>query len=430
MQAPHSGHEGEAVGCARRLLGQIGARAPATGPADPDALAWRRSGLMEITGWPGEPGRMCPAPIAAAADGALIALKAIAGPARGLPTHGALLLGERARILGLTRAGRVSANGACRLIDASDGRIALNLARPDDWDLVPVLLDCVGVDSWDTIATQAAALSASPLVARGVELGLPIALDQPPSPPERLFDPLPAAQDRTDVPLVLDLSPLWAGPLAASLLAILGARVVKVESARRLDGARFGNAAFFDLLNAAKESVVLDFGDPVGRRRLHDLVRRADIVVEGSRPRALRQLGVEREAVVARGGVWVSITAYPDPDRAGFGDDAGVSAGLSTLMEEGWAAPSFVGDAVADPLTGLHAAFGAWAAWLGGAGGFIGLALSDVVGHAIGMGIARPPELRRRQALAEADVAPLYPLRESSGGARPAGADTESLFER
>jgi hypothetical protein len=43
------------------------------------------------------------------------------------------------------------------------------------------------------------------------------------------------------------------------LLALAGARVVKVESTRRLDGARSGSSAFYDLLNAGKESVALDF---------------------------------------------------------------------------------------------------------------------------------------------------------------------------
>ena len=46
------------------------------------------------------------------------------------------------------------------------------------------------------------------------------------------------------------------------LLAELGARVIKVESVDRPDGARRGPAAFFDLLNAEKESLALDFAHP------------------------------------------------------------------------------------------------------------------------------------------------------------------------
>src|SRR4051812_32431925 len=50
------------------------------------------------------------------------------------------LLGERAAIAGLTRRGRVSAGGSCRLLPALDGWVAVNLARPDDFDLIPAWL--------------------------------------------------------------------------------------------------------------------------------------------------------------------------------------------------------------------------------------------------------------------------------------------------
>ena len=41
-------------------------------------------------------------------------------------------------------------------------------------------------------------------------------------------------------PRIVDLSALWAGPLCAHLLQLAGASVVKLESTRRPDGARFG----------------------------------------------------------------------------------------------------------------------------------------------------------------------------------------------
>src|ERR1700676_4332318 len=72
-----------------------------TGDGDHPALAWRRSGLMEISGLAGGPGLLCPAALATAADGALLALKALVENPRALPMHGALLLGERARLMGL-----------------------------------------------------------------------------------------------------------------------------------------------------------------------------------------------------------------------------------------------------------------------------------------------------------------------------------------
>src|SRR5207253_5303213 len=98
---------------------------------------------------------------------------------------------------------------------------------------------------------------------------------------------------------VADLSSLWAGPLCAHLLQLAGARVVKVESLHRPDGARSGPAAFFDLLHGGQEAVAIDFRHADGRASLRRLVEAADVVVEGSRPRALEQLGVVAEGVLA-----------------------------------------------------------------------------------------------------------------------------------
>ena len=158
---------------------------------------------------------------------------------------------------------------------------------------------------------------------------------------------------------VLDLSSLWAGPLCGQLLALAGMDVIKVESARRPDGARHGPARFFDLLNAPKASVSLDLDTRTGLDALHALVGAADVVIESSRPRALAQLGVDVGAItsVGRVRVWLSITAHgrrsPHDMRAGFGDDAAVAGGL-VAVDGGL--PLFCADAIADPATGLLAA--------------------------------------------------------------------------
>jgi crotonobetainyl-CoA:carnitine CoA-transferase CaiB-like acyl-CoA transferase len=164
------------------------------------------------------------------------------------------------------------------------------------------------------------------------------------------------AGEALERPLVVDLSALWAGPLCAHLLGLAGARVVKVESLERPDGARRGPAPFFDLLHHGHESVALAFSEPRGRDALHRLLDAADVVIEASRPRALEQLGADARACVDRGAVWVSITAYgraDAPNRVGFGDDVGIAAGLHAGPPT---APMFCADAVADAVTGLWAA--------------------------------------------------------------------------
>ncbi len=389
---------------------------------------------MAVTGRADGPGLVCPAPLASAADAMLAALKALVARPEMLPANGALLLGERARLLGLRRGGRRSANGACRLLDASDGRIALNLARDEDWDLMPALFEREQVASWESVGRLVAARPARDLVARGIALGLPIAIETTP-PTASLSAPVQsedaAASPPRGRPLVVEFASLWAGPLAGSLLHMAGARVVKVESSARPDGMRAGHRGFYDLLNAGKESVAVDFGDPHALRQLRRLVDRADIVIEGSRPRALRRIGIDRTAMVARGGVWVGLTAHSGrdgPDRVGFGDDASVAGGLSQVMAQAWGEPMFAGDAIADPLTGLAAALGAWAAWSRGGGRLLTLALADTVARAIGQEVADPALAREWQAMAERDATPLYPLRRPARSARASGADSRSVL--
>src|SRR5437763_1980128 len=96
---------------------------------------------------------------------------------------------------------------------------------------------------------------------------------------------------------VLDFSQVYAGPSCAALLAALGADVIKVESASRLDttrrrrpGDRHGpdgdvNAARpFHLMNHNKRSVSVNLQTENGRALVLQLVRTCDIVIEAFRP--------------------------------------------------------------------------------------------------------------------------------------------------
>ncbi|MFI6361327.1 CoA transferase [Nocardia sp. NPDC050630] len=189
----------------------------------------------------------------------------------------------------------------------------------------------------------------------------------------RIAEPVVGA--RLNGAVVVDLSSMWAGPLCAHLLGRAGARVIKVESTRRPDGARRGDPRFFDWLHGGHEQIALDFHAPEGREMLRELVSTADVVIEASRPRALAQLGLAPGNRVHRDGqVWLSSTGYgrAEPMRVAFGDDAAVAGGLV-----GWdgAEPVFCGDAIADPLTGICAALAVCCAVLGGGGQLIDLSM-------------------------------------------------------
>lgn len=389
--------DGEATTYAAHLLASLGARVRrAPGPADPDPdLDWARSGAMWLTGPRNGPPRLAPAALASCARGALRAIRVLTGPASLRGLDGPALLGERAVALGLRRAGSVAPGGSCRLLRAVDGWLALNLARPDDVELLPAWLcaDRVG-EPWNFAANAVAKRPASELVARARMIGLPaaVATAAPSSPPSWLeVTACGPARSRGSLrpPRVLDLSSLWAGPLCASLLRLAGAHVVKLESRSRPDGMRRGSRELFALLNGGKASAALDLQCERHLEWLRGLIARADIVIESSRPRALAQLGLHAEALVERqvGLTWISITGYGRRDPASgwvaLGDDAAVAAGLALETGRELGFPLFCGDAIADPLTGLHATLAALASWQSGGGRLVSLALRDVTAHAL-----------------------------------------------
>jgi len=363
---------------ARRLLTALGHDLdvpPAPGPL----LDWAASGAMALTGRRDGPPLVATG-AAVAARGALLALKALAPEAQ-LPDIG--LLGERAALAGFRRGGDHSCGGATRLLPAHDGYVAISLARPDDHALVPAFVQQDVDDSWAALGTWSASRTVEEVRSRAVLLGLPVAV-----PAEAATEPVPwrvlaeyGGPTPTGRPLVVDLSSLWAGPLCASLLGMLGCDVVKVEDPQRPDGARQGSRAFFDLLNAGAHPVSVDLRSAHGRDRLQDLLFQADVVIEGSRPRALQQLGIDAAAFAGHGATWVSITAHgrSQGHRVGYGDDAAVAGGLVCRDEDG---PVFVADAVADPLTGLHAALVAWSGLRTGGGRLVDLALARVAATA------------------------------------------------
>jgi hypothetical protein len=410
------------------------------------AQRYAESGLLALTGNAVAP-QICPLPLATCADGAMAALRALAGDKQLDHIDGAALLGERAASTGFTRAGAVSSGGSCRLLATRDGWLTVNLARAYDWEMLPAWLEIDATNNWDDVA---AALIQRPLaecIECGRLLGLAVAALQPPDELSCAWHKVEYEQAGTRqkkmgrAPLVIDLSSLWAGPLCSHLLQQLGARVIKVESSARPDGARAGVIDFYNLLNAGKASVALDFATPAGCTQLRALCARADIVIEASRPRALRQLGIVAEEIIAANPAltWISITGYgrgePEANWVAFGDDAGAAAGLSYLLHELHGEPLFCGDAIADPLTGLHAALAAWHSYKNGGGRLISLALRDVVAHCVHFSAPNTLDILRRRCdewrnvieqLQLWDVMPS--TRKSSIAAQTLGADTQTVL--
>jgi crotonobetainyl-CoA:carnitine CoA-transferase CaiB-like acyl-CoA transferase len=368
--------------------------APAGRTTDP-VLDWADSGVMSLTGLPSGPPLVPPGRAATIArDIADRLAAATAGSPHPVRVDGARLLSERAAFTGHRRRGAVSPGGACRLLPTADGWASVSCARPDDPALLGALVGAeLPEDPWPVLTAWLADHTGDELVARATPLGVaagPVSpTDEPP--------PRPGPVRPVSGLLVVDFSALWAGPLCAHLLGSAGARVVKVETPTRPDGARRGNPDFYRLLHAGHRSVVLDPTIPEGRRALARLVDAADIVVESSRPRALAGFGLVAEAAVEGGAVWVSITAHGrSSDRVGFGDDIAATSGLVARDETG--TPVFCGDALADPLTGLVAAELAMTAPTGGSGLLFDVSMSAVVSATLCGPVAGPSTAARRTA--------------------------------
>ncbi len=376
------------------------------------AVAWATSGLAALTGrrdGPSLPGpRALVEGVRSWADQLAVRSTELGTPVVVDPLA---LLAERAALGGLVRGGDVSCGGGSRLLATTDGWVAVSLTRGDDWGLVAAWLGRPGPvteGDWETVASGVADSTTVRLRAGAELLGLPVAVlgerqrgAGGPSPEPgavgpggihgiraRRIGPAPAVRSCADL-LVADLSSLWAGPLAGRLLRRAGARVVKVESTRRPDGARLGPPRFFSRLNGGKASVALDLTSATGRRQLGELVAGADVVITGSRPRALEQLGLDVEGAMAVGRtrLWLSITGYGTQGASGmrvaFGDDAAVAGGLVARDQRG---PCFLADAVADPLCGLASAVAALTALADGDAWVLDASMADVAG-----GLTGPP---------------------------------------
>ena len=165
---------------------------------------------------------------------------------------------------------------------------------------------------------------------------------------------------------VVELGNFITGPLAAMMLADLGAEVIKVERPegdpfRRGHGSTYGPA--FAAYNRNKKSIVLDTATPQGRASLAALVDTADVLIDNFRPGVLEKLGLAPDALRARNPrlIHCSITGFgakgPYRDRPAF-DTVGQSlSGVASFLVDPQSPESF-GPTVADNATGMYAAYG------------------------------------------------------------------------
>lgn len=169
---------------------------------------------------------------------------------------------------------------------------------------------------------------------------------------------------------VLDCSQIIAGPMAASLLAEMGADVVKVEPVEgepwRLQAEIVPKESrTFHTQNRGKRGIAINFKDPATRNAREALLQWADVMIVNYRPGAAANIGLDYETVRALNPAIIYCdntawgTAGPDAMRRGYDAVAQAMSGLMTsigIFRQGQ--PVATGLAPADVLTGAAMAFG------------------------------------------------------------------------
>jgi crotonobetainyl-CoA:carnitine CoA-transferase CaiB-like acyl-CoA transferase len=171
---------------------------------------------------------------------------------------------------------------------------------------------------------------------------------------------------------VLDMTTFWAGPCCTHFLAMLGAEVIHVESARRPDGTRliagipsterqwWDKSPIFAALNTNKKGLALDLQRAQGRELLLRLIATCDVVVENFTPRVLDQIGLDFAAVraVRPDAVMLRMPGFgldgPWRDNPAFAYAIESASGLSWLTGYPDRAP-YEPYSIGDPNAGVHA---------------------------------------------------------------------------
>ena len=146
---------------------------------------------------------------------------------------------------------------------------------------------------------------------------------------------------------VVDFTFAWAGPYATMLLAFMGAEVIKVESAKRLDHSRILSlttaqvfsdpdmSPVFNDMNLSKLNVNLDLKNPKAVELAKKIIGVSDVVMENMRPGVMDRLGLGYEAAyeAKKDIIYLSSSARgsngPERNYIGYAPSFGALSGLS-----------------------------------------------------------------------------------------------------
>ncbi len=166
--------------------------------------------------------------------------------------------------------------------------------------------------------------------------------------------------------VVLDMTRVLSGPIAAMWLGEMGADVIKVEIPNGGDEARRnpvfinGISSFFVTINRNKRSITLDLKSEEGKDLFRALVKKADVVLENFRPGVMERLGLGYDELkkINEGLVYASISGFgsdgPYTNRPAYDVIAQAMGGIMSVTGEQNGEPLKVGASIADIAAGMN----------------------------------------------------------------------------
>ena len=176
---------------------------------------------------------------------------------------------------------------------------------------------------------------------------------------------------------ILELGQVIAGTYGGTILADMGAEVIKIEpftgdSARNATIAPLGGESTIHLfMNRGKKSVVLDLKSAEGLEIFYSLVKTADVVIDNFRPGVMARLGIDHETLQKRRPsiITVSVTGFgetgPARDRPAFDLVIQALSGLVDITGHPDGPPARVGLPIADLAGGIFTCISVLAALVG-----------------------------------------------------------------
>ena len=157
---------------------------------------------------------------------------------------------------------------------------------------------------------------------------------------------------------VLDLTRVWAGPLATRIYGDYGADIIKISDPRV---PLLSPNGLNSKLNRNKKNIGLRLDKPDGREIFLELTAISDVIIENFRPRVMRNLHITYEtlAKVNQHIIMCSMPGFgldgPYSEYPAFGTTAEALAGIPGLIGYDSSLPISTGIAYGDPVSGLNA---------------------------------------------------------------------------